>query len=111
MDPNNPTGGAPGINQPGAAATSGPGAAHDANDKANQTGDVGILKFHLSCAYHADLPEQETEEAAHTAAAAHLKSHHADAGGVVAKNAEVLITAIKHFTSEDAAKVKPAAKP
>lgn len=111
MGPDNPTSGAPGITQPGAGATSGAGAAAEHDDKARHSGDVGTLKFHLACAYHADLPEQETEEAAHAAAAAHLRTQHANAGGEVAKNAEVQITAVKHFTSEDAAKLKAPAKP
>ena len=111
MDGDNPTSGAPGITQPGASQNSGAGAAADAGQGAKKSGDVGTLKFHLACSGHYDLPEFDTLEEAHAAAAEHLRTRHTPADGTIAKNAEVQITQVIHFTSEDAAKVKAPAKP
>jgi hypothetical protein len=111
MFENESQGGAPGINQPGAGGGGvggAPGGAGSGSSSGSKpAGELGTIKFHLACSYHADLAEQPTMEAAQAAAADHLRTQHAPD----AKNAEVVIHQVTHFTFDDAAKLKAAAKP
>ena len=61
----------------------------------------GVVRFHLNCIAHGDLGEEETEAAANDAAAAHIKTKHADKQGAVSPTAEVVIHQAKHIRSAD----------
>lgn len=61
----------------------------------------GKIHYQLQCAYHSDLGDYDTNEAAIEAAFEHMKTRHADSNGRVAESAEVLITPVTHVTVAD----------